>query len=555
MFVAAVAILPPPAEAQEIHLDTIGRYRGFWQTVEPGEPGRSDQAFSETLATAFDGVIVERAVASYHLGFALTNDMMVSEHGRSNQFGFTYDLRADVTPRGPTPVSAYARRQSLGYAQGAGPGYRMQTELAGYSAGLMPRGLPALYSTGFTETRRTESGDQVRVERLSEVMGRLAHQQGRLVAMGDVGVRRATDLTGGSQRDVAQGDVYADYRVKKDVKVVARSRVRSVDAAFQGDHVLVGTENSEIAVDWRPGPKTATRFQYRLDRSRTLADSMSSSSASARLLWFPSDGTAAVAETGVGGTWYRPGDLAVDTTTYFAEYARVSGDWNRPGDFPLRLAGTGGVAVVSEPGAGVGVQDGVSVNGSAGGRFAGGRILVTANASLARQWDTSTQDANYIAGGGVVSVIARGLGPVDLQCLAVTNTVHAMSSGASSSDRFRASGQFTWHPSSQVNGGAGVTLYRDVLDEEFSSGAGYSAYMRATPIQRLQFEGRISSRVLDTTILDDTVYTELNARGTYRFVGFDVSGRVEHSRAGDVSKPARTTVVWAEVSRRFAWDL
>lgn len=550
-------LLPIRASAADLSLEAMGRYRGYWGDIDGF--AMQEQLFQEQLRAELDTILVRRAIGALNVGFALDHTQTIGPDSTSRLLALQYHADLDLDPGGTFPIRLFASRQITGTSQSLFPGYRVQSDTFGYRAAIRPEGLPRLESSAIVQHRVTENQDVLRDERLSIINGTLAHNDNRLMAFATVEVRRDADPSVDRRRDINEADAYLEYRLDRATSVVGRGRTRRFVSVVDGVPTTVDVNNSEATFLTRPSKKLTGLVYYRVAEQTTDQLRTGDATVGTTWTWYPTREISGAAQVGVGDSW--TGDRQTLSST-FGEFANVSANhtrWGKNGGW--QIFGQTGVASLGTPTAnGAALERPVAFEGVQGGGAAGaivrralGPVVLGGGGNVGRQWDTSPRAQSYVAWGWLAEVSTRSWQLFQLQFQATEAVIDQRALDVGDSDRLLARGLVTLRPDVRFDVSYGLNAFRNVLDDEESSGLGHSFGLRAVPLERVQIIGVYQHNEADTGSRIETDRAELQAR--FRLPICDASARLQRLRTEVGANVTTETIAWVELSRAFDWRL
>lgn len=546
-------LLSGPAWAgspQTITLDATAAYRGIDQRSNWDEVQRDD--LTQTIELAYDAYLIQRSLASLHLGFALDHRTTFRDGQRSDLFSPRYDARVKLLEGKAVPIVVYADRQAYDALQADVPGSRVVTDTFGYNAAVAPPGMPRLQSRGMVRDYRRESDQGVERILTSDVSGALVHVDERLLVRGVVD-RRVSSRTGGQRRALSDGELYADYQIDPRTDLVARAWTRAYDTVLGGESVRLETQYSDLLLRTRPLPKLSGTTYYRIRRSRMddlRTDELSTGSTWA---WAPTPSTNL--GLGVGAT--RTGEVSVsgvggDPKALHGEFVNARVELGRPtprGE--ARLSLLGGLAGVQDPGLGSGLQWGLGAQGIAA-RAVGKALRVTLAGDLARQWDGSPAGQTWWGDGWRVGVDTGQLSRLDFQVSAGQANIDKV--GDEDSRQFQVQGRAGLRLFGGLAGSYSLVVYRDVFAASYASGVRHAVRIAGRPVPSLGLSTVYAFDMNDGTGLAPAAAHRVDANVAYTIAHFDLNARLSWAHAGGRTPTTNSVTTWIAVSRSFQWS-
>ena len=525
----------------DVQLGALGGYRGTFDRV--GAQAFEEHFFEQSLRAQIDAALVDRALAAWHVGFALDHTLTLGPD-RTRVLGYQYDAAVQLWEDGDLPLRLFAARQTTTAERSLIPGFQVSSDTYGYEAGIRPPGLPRIESLGVFQRRRTANLGQIVDERSSVISGHLMHNDNRLLAIAGIEQRRNEDRVADDRRDISEADAFVEYRLDQANSLVARARARRYASNVADASFLLDTFTSDARFTTRPNRRLIGNTFYRITEQAGPDHRSGNGSVGTAWTWYPTETLSGVAQAGIGNTWL--GDDG-----FLGQYANVSANyatWQPTGGYQL-FAQTGVASVMDD-------SDG-GVQGGAGGggvvRRVVGPLQAAVGADVGRQLDSSDRAQSFVRYGWLAEVSTQRVAGLQLQLQLTQGVIDQRLVEEGDSDRFLATGLVAFRPEGRLDVVYGLNVYRDVLDEVASSGTSHAVTARIVASERLQLLGLYQYAVANATDLDALWSHRVDSTVQCRLPFATASGRLSHLLSGGRVTPARNTIVWVELARDFQW--
>jgi hypothetical protein len=123
------------------------------------------------------------------------------------------------------------------------------------------------------------------------------------------------------------------------------------------------------------------------------------------------------------------------------------------------------------------------------------------------------------------------------------------------SNRLSVRGLAVFRPAARVDLSYGLSVYRDVLDEQESSGVGHGVSLRVDPWDRLQLLGLYQYRTAEAVGLPGAQTQRAEGVAQLHLPLFDLITRLSTVRTTVNETQVTETIGWLEVGRAFDWRL
>lgn len=549
MNVVLPALLSSTARGADLSLGALAGYRGWYDQIEG--LSLNQHLFEQSLRAELDTALVRRSLAAWNVGLALDHTMTLGAADQSRVLGLRYDSELRIWEDGELPVRLFAARQITGAEQSLFPGYRVASDTWGYQAALRPPGLPRLQTLGLFQRRVTENLEVVRDDRSSILNGTLLHNDNRLLAFAEVERRRNDDPVTDDRRGVTEADGFLEYRLDRRTSMVGRARARRYLSVVGNQPYLVDTVASDATLTTRPSRKVTGVTFYRVNDQTLPEQRTGDATVASTWTWTPTDEWSGSAQGGFADSWQ---DDATGERSLLGQYANLSANhahWRKGGGWQW-FGQTGAANVLAGPALG-GVQAGAATGGVL--RKGVGPVQLSGGANVGRQIDTSPQDLSYVLWGWLGEVQSRSFHGFQVQGQATESVIAQDDPEGGDSDRVRITGLVAFRPEVQLDLSYGLNVYRDVLDEQLSSGLGHSLTARAVPTERLQLLALYQFLVSDAPTLPRYATHRVDGTILLHLPVFDVSARASRLVSLGPYTPVKSSLVWVELVRDFGWHL
>lgn len=543
--------VPDRAHAQDrgVTLDVIGGYRGYGYESEWVDD--REALFEQSFQAALDSYFIDRAVSTYHLGFALDHRTAIDNNGDARDaMGYRYDARLSLWPRGDVPITLWANRQIFDAYQSTVAGVRSTSTSYGYSAAVdTGEYTPRIQSSGYLQDLEMVQGDQVELRRNYDIRNSLMHVRNRLVVRGHLDRRRQVYFTDDRARDQTTGEVYADYRITPTTSVNGRARSTSYQAIQNGEVVDLDMQFSDARFRWRPTEKVLGTTYYRSRRSAYDGTYAGENAAGTSWSWRASDLLNTNLVAGVDDAWLETPE---EYSRFYGQHVNTSAQISAGGrGGSVRLQSQGGLAGIQEVGGGSGVQAGTGVDAQANKVIASHLVRVGVGGGMERQWDSSPRDLDYMAYHWSTTLGTRQFAGISLGLHTSERVVRQLSADEGSSDRFQTTGTARARFSPRVYGSYGLNVYRDVLDEEYINGLAHTLQIDLTPMNHFLITGAYHYSVYDQADLEALWTHRAEATAIWKMRVVNIQARYIRTLSGGRVPDVRSDYVWVELSRRF----
>lgn len=533
-------------------LEGTAAYRGYTQRTPWSRS--VEHLLEERLYAAVDSYLVERALAAWHVGFALDHTRTWGSGADAGILGYEYDARLDFWEDGTLPIELFAGRQIANSAVTGYPGFRTQSEVFGYSGALRPVSLPQIRSTGYVQNRDSWGGLGREQRRTSVIDGEVSHNDNRLVAVADVAYREDSELITAQERRLTDADVFANYHLEPTMWVTARGRARQHVSRVGGD--VVGVENlqSSASLSWQPRDRLGGMSSVSANRASTGPGTFTAdANLSQRLNYRFGDHLYLSSQGGLSQSQLETVD---EQAVFVGEFANHRTGWiqdHRAGGY--RLEHQVGVAALHELGVGWGAQSGTIGNGWAYFQVPGTPLQVTGGVSGGRQWDSSPRDLDYVSWGWEAGIhVLQSHGPSVLVALR-EDAIDQLSAEEGDSDRFALQSSMGWRLTRDLQLKYGLGAHRDLLDDEFSSGFTHTGSAGVALPASLHAGALYQYSVGNSSALSSLVSHRIDGSVEQQTGIVAVRGRVTWIHLQGRVPTSSEAVFWVEVSRRLGWAL